>query len=106
MMKHLDEDVPPVFMILDTFDKDVKSLVSKCFLDKCSWDTTYKLDLQGDQSPCCKTQVDVDFKVVLRFSIRTLYMDILHFLTSSVTTAISLRSFSCFSNRSGKICWC
>ena len=28
MMKHLDEDVPPVFMILDTFDKDVKSLVS------------------------------------------------------------------------------
>ena len=31
MMKHLDEDVPPVFMILDTFDKDVKSLVSICF---------------------------------------------------------------------------
>jgi curved DNA-binding protein CbpA len=27
MMKHLDEDVPPVFMILDTFDKDVKSLL-------------------------------------------------------------------------------
>ena len=31
MMKHLDEDVPPVFMILDTFDKDVKSLVSLSF---------------------------------------------------------------------------
>jgi len=28
MMKRLDEDVPPVFMILDTFDKDVKSLLS------------------------------------------------------------------------------
>jgi hypothetical protein len=27
MMKHLDEDVPPVFMILDTFDKDIKSLL-------------------------------------------------------------------------------
>ena len=27
MMKHLDEEVPPVFMILDTFDKDVKSLL-------------------------------------------------------------------------------
>jgi hypothetical protein len=26
MLKRLDEDVPPVFMILDTFDKDVKSL--------------------------------------------------------------------------------
>ena len=26
MMKRLDEEVPPVFMILDTFDKDVKSL--------------------------------------------------------------------------------
>jgi len=25
MMKHLEEDVPPVFMILDTYDKDVKS---------------------------------------------------------------------------------
>ena len=24
MMKHLEEDVPPVFMILDTYDKDVK----------------------------------------------------------------------------------
>ena len=27
MMKHLDEEVPPVFMILDTYDKDVKSLL-------------------------------------------------------------------------------
>lgn len=27
MMRHLDEEVPPVFMILDTFDKDVKSLL-------------------------------------------------------------------------------
>lgn len=27
MMKHLEDDVPPVFMILDTFDKDVKSLL-------------------------------------------------------------------------------
>jgi hypothetical protein len=27
MLKKLDEDVPPVFMILDTFDKDVKSLL-------------------------------------------------------------------------------
>ncbi len=27
MMKALDEDVPPVFMILDTFDRDVKSLL-------------------------------------------------------------------------------
>ena len=27
MMKHLDEEVPPVFMILDTFDRDVKSLL-------------------------------------------------------------------------------
>lgn len=27
MMKRLDEEVPPVFMILDTFDKDVKSLL-------------------------------------------------------------------------------
>lgn len=26
MMKHLEDDVPPVFMILDTFDKDIKSL--------------------------------------------------------------------------------
>jgi len=26
MMKHLEEDVPPVFMILDTFDKDIKDL--------------------------------------------------------------------------------
>ena len=25
MMKRLDEEVPPVFMILDTFDKDVKA---------------------------------------------------------------------------------
>jgi len=25
MMKHLEEDVPPVFMILDTYDKDIKS---------------------------------------------------------------------------------
>jgi len=25
MMKHLEDDVPPVFMILDTFDKDIKS---------------------------------------------------------------------------------
>lgn len=25
MMKHLEEDVPPVFMILDTYDKDVKT---------------------------------------------------------------------------------
>ena len=24
MMKHLEDDVPPVFMILDTFDKDIK----------------------------------------------------------------------------------
>lgn len=27
MMKHMDEDVPPVFMILDTFDKDIKALL-------------------------------------------------------------------------------
>merc|ERR1719436_14337 len=27
MMRHLDEEVPPVFVILDTFDKDVKSLL-------------------------------------------------------------------------------
>jgi len=27
MMKHLEEDVPPVFMILDTYDKDVKNLL-------------------------------------------------------------------------------
>jgi len=27
MMKHLEDDVPPVFMILDTFDKDIKSLM-------------------------------------------------------------------------------
>jgi len=27
MMRHLDEEVPPVFMILDTFDKDIKSLL-------------------------------------------------------------------------------
>ncbi len=27
MMKRLDEEVPPVFMILDTYDKDVKSLL-------------------------------------------------------------------------------
>jgi len=26
VMKHLEEDVPPVFMILDTFDKDIKDL--------------------------------------------------------------------------------
>ncbi len=25
MMKHLEEDVPPVFMILDTYDKDIKA---------------------------------------------------------------------------------
>ena len=37
MMKHLDEDVPPVFMILDTFDKDVKSLVSTCFRRQIQW---------------------------------------------------------------------
>lgn len=24
MIKHMEEDVPPVFMILDTFDKDIK----------------------------------------------------------------------------------
>ena len=24
MMKHLEDDVPPVFMILDTYDKDIK----------------------------------------------------------------------------------
>ena len=29
MMKHLEEDVPPVFMILDTYDKDVK-VISIC----------------------------------------------------------------------------
>ena len=28
MMKHLEEDVPPVFMILDTYDKDVKVIKS------------------------------------------------------------------------------
>lgn len=28
VMKHLDEDVPPVFMILDTFDKDVRTHLS------------------------------------------------------------------------------
>ena len=27
MMRHLDEEVPPVFMMLDTYDKDVKSLL-------------------------------------------------------------------------------
>lgn len=27
MMKHLEDDVPPVFMILDTYDKDIKSLM-------------------------------------------------------------------------------
>lgn len=27
MMKRLDEDVPPVFMILDTYDKDIKNLL-------------------------------------------------------------------------------
>jgi len=27
MMKHMEEDVPPVFMILDTFDKDIKNLL-------------------------------------------------------------------------------
>merc|ERR1711976_1077720 len=27
MMRHMDDDVPPIFMILDTFDKDVKSLL-------------------------------------------------------------------------------
>jgi len=27
MMKHLEEDVPPVFMILDTYDKDIKNLL-------------------------------------------------------------------------------
>lgn len=27
MMKHLEEDVPPVFMILDTYDKDIKNLM-------------------------------------------------------------------------------
>ncbi len=27
MMKHIDDDVPPVFMILDTYDKDTKSLL-------------------------------------------------------------------------------
>ena len=27
MMKHLEDEVPPVFMILDTYDKDVKSLL-------------------------------------------------------------------------------
>jgi len=26
MMKHMEEDVPPVFMILDTYDKDIKTL--------------------------------------------------------------------------------
>lgn len=31
MMKHLEDDVPPVFMILDTFDKDIK--VTLAFLD-------------------------------------------------------------------------
>jgi hypothetical protein len=32
MMKRLDEEVPPVFMILDTFDKDVKSLLPSTHL--------------------------------------------------------------------------
>lgn len=27
MMRHLEDEVPPVFMILDTYDKDVKSLL-------------------------------------------------------------------------------
>jgi hypothetical protein len=27
MMKHLEEDVPPVFMILDTYDKDIKVII-------------------------------------------------------------------------------
>ena len=27
MMKHLEDDVPPVFMILDTFDKDIKVII-------------------------------------------------------------------------------
>jgi hypothetical protein len=27
MLKHLEDDVPPVFMILDTYDKDAKHLL-------------------------------------------------------------------------------
>ena len=27
MLKHMEDDVPPVFMILDTYDKDIKSLL-------------------------------------------------------------------------------
>ena len=30
MMKHLEDDVPPVFMILDTFDKDIKVNIRNC----------------------------------------------------------------------------
>ena len=30
MMKHLEDDVPPVFMILDTFDKDIKVKLLYC----------------------------------------------------------------------------
>ena len=31
MMKHLEDDVPPVFMILDTFDKDIKVIFCKFY---------------------------------------------------------------------------
>jgi hypothetical protein len=27
MLKHMEDDVPPVFMILDTYDRDIKSLL-------------------------------------------------------------------------------
>ena len=33
MMKHLEDDVPPVFMILDTFDKDIKVTLPLLFID-------------------------------------------------------------------------
>ena len=35
MMKHLEDDVPPVFMILDTYDKDIKVSTIDLFSIPC-----------------------------------------------------------------------
>ena len=54
MMKRLDEEVPPVFMILDTFDKDVKSLRPGTHLFCVYGDNWYVKTIQ--LTSCCMLQ--------------------------------------------------
>ena len=71
MMKHLDEEVPPVFMILDTYDKDVKSLLPGTHLFCIygdNWFQSVKYSLRclvatGPQADCVRRIKDTEKKL-------------------------------------------